>query len=378
MEQVANVSESALNAKVSKLTKEIMEMKPKVDKIKDIENYVNFIRKNLAKAYALWNIAEINKDHETFFNFVTDALKVGSKNDQEVLIYNNEVKDSTCLVNYKIMALVHLKRIKEAYGTLKYWMVFNKSTIIHYNGNWPRMENADPKEDIFEEFPKLKQDLTPNSDVAYLFICLIPIKLEVISDMKTRIKDRNCLFQAFADDDQEVIERLEKKYPKTVGVSMRELNNAMFDGMDKKSYEAQLAKQIDLLKSYVFMCYDSDSQKSLHPKFVEDVLEFDNKFTNDVIDSHLDEKISFQTKESASLRSVWSYFGKVFNDANQDRAKLIQSILKQLSEKLSIEWPTKVRTFPIECNPRNEALNPANNVVPCFETVPKIEGPEKF
>ena len=347
---------------------------------------VIFIRKNLAKAYALWNIAEINKNfssesYKVFFNFVVLMRHVGPKNNREVLIYKNEVVHSTCLVNYMIMALVHLKRIKEAYGTLKFWIMnHNKSIITKHadRGNWLRLENEDPKEDIFDSFPGLKQDLTPKSEIAYLFICLIPIKLEVISDMKTRIKDRNCLFQAFADDDQEVIERLEKKYPKTVGVSMRELNNAMFDGLDKKSYEAELAKQIDLMKSYVFMCYDSDSQKSLHPKFVEDVLEFDDKLTNEVIDSHLDEKISYQTKESASLRSVWSYFGKVFKDENQDRAKLIQSILKQLSEKLRIEWPTKVRMFPIECNPRILALNPANNVVPCFETVPKIEGPVNF
>ena len=337
-------------------------MRPKADKTKDIESYVLFIRKNLAKAYALWHIAETSKNqksYEQFLNFVTKVLKAGPEEDA-VLLYMNEVMDSTCLIHYIVMALIHLKRIEEAFGTLKLWMknlIKNKTKHVR-DGDWLCLKDEDPKADIIGIIARIDK----GSDMANLFICLIPIKLEVISDMKTRLNDRNCLTQAFHEDNQEVIERLEKKYPKTVGVSMRDLNPIMFDGMDKKSYEAELENQINILKYYILQCYEANPEESMHPKFVQDILDFDDKFTNDVINSHLDEKISYQTKESASLRSVWSYFERVFKDKDQDRAKLIQSITKQLSEAQGFEWPTKVRHFPIECNPRTKNPNPANHV----------------
>ena len=113
-------------------------------------------------------------------------------------------------------------------------------------------------------------------------------------------------------------------------------------------------------KIYISICYDKNPEKGLHPKFVEDVLDFDSRFTKDIIDSHLKEEISYQLHEFASLRSVWSYFEKLFNNSDMKVEKdLIQSISRQLAKKYDFELPTKVRNFPIKCNPRPN-LNQSN------------------
>ena len=99
------------------------------------------------------------------------------------------------------------------------------------------------------------------------------------------------------NEDEEVMNEMKKKYPEMSGTYVFNFNKIILDGMDKKSFEAELAKQIDHLKCYIFECYtnDQDSGNGLHPRFVEDVLEFDKEYTKNIIDSHLNKNISYQT-----------------------------------------------------------------------------------
>ena len=177
--------------------------------------------------------------------------------------------------------------------------------------------------------------------------------------MNTRLKDRKKLLDAMYEEDQNVIDEMKKVYPEINGVKFCEFSNAILEGKDKKSYEFELAKQIDHLKIYICMCYDKNPDEGLHPKFVEDILQFDDNFTKDIIESHLKEKISHQSNEFASLRSVWSYFRKIFNSPRKAERDLIQSILGQLSEQYDCELPTRVRNFPVKCDPRPN-LNKSN------------------
>ena len=57
------------------------------------------------------------------------------------------------------------------------------------------------------------------------------------------------------------------------------------------------------------------------------------------------------------LRSVWSYFDKIFKSPRKAEKDLIQSILGQLAEKYDCELPTKVRNFPLKYDPRPKSNN---------------------
>ena len=254
------------------------------------------------------------------------------------------------------MASVQLKRIKEAYCTLKFWMAyqFNEKLIDLKikdlkDGDWIRLDNANPKENILEDSMITNQLKTNGTDISFFFACLISIKLEVISEMNTRLRDRESLLNAMMNEDEEVMNEMKKKYPEMSGTYVFNFNKIILEGMDKKSFEAELAKQIDHLKCYIFKCYTNDPGNGLHSRFVEDVLEFDKEYTNDVIDSHLNKNISYHTKEFASLRSVWSYFRQEFEEKSKKyEADLIKSILEELSKELNVTFPTPIRLFPFE------------------------------
>ena len=345
------------------ISKQIEALKPKVDKT---EAFVANIRKCLTKAYALWNKAETSKsysDYETFFNYAIKKVNIGTAN-TSILLYKNDIKESSCLIYYIVMALVHMKELNEAYGKLKFWILnFKKDNIVQQKiddlqvDQWLSLDNANPKENFLQE---LDEDHMPGSETGYMFACLVAIKFEIILDMRNRLKDFKKFLDAYYEQDQKVIDEMRIAYPEIISANFCEFSIAILEGKDQKSYKNDLAEQIDHLKGYISMCYDKNPEKGLHPKFVEDVLDFDSRFTKDIIDSHLKEEISYQLHEFASLRSVWSYFEKLFNNSDMKVEKdLIQSILRQLAKNYDFELPTKVRNFPIKCNPRPN-LNQSN------------------
>ena len=138
------------------------------------------------------------------------------------------------------------------------------------DGDWISLDSANPKENILEDSMIMNQLKTNGTDISFLFACLISIKLEVISEMNTRLRDRESLLNAMMNEDEEFMNEMKKKYPEMNGTSIYDFNKIILEGMDKKSFEAELAKQIDHLQCYIFKCYAnaqlSERRKNLTQK----------------------------------------------------------------------------------------------------------------
>ena len=131
----------------------------------------------------MWSLGELTIEKEffeAFAKFVTEMIRCGPDDLQYVFPLNNELIESKHLVYYLIMALVHLGRIDEAYGTLKSWLLNwenkknpedgSKNLI---DGKWLHVPKDNPKENIFDVKQLENMIRTDGSRNGYLLPSLI-------------------------------------------------------------------------------------------------------------------------------------------------------------------------------------------------------------
>ena len=321
-----NKHEEDIVKMITDLSKELYETRSHVDKEENIEGYVMFLQKNIKKAYAIWSLGELTmKKHyyEQFFNFTIEKITSGTENVSMQLLYKNELIGSKNLVFYMIIALVHLGRTKEAYGILKFWILHwnDKKKIKEEIGKlkdeeWLQIPDQDPKENPTEILKVFSKERKDGSNTNFLFAALIAIKVQVILEMKSRLKDRTLVFKAFDRENSVTIATLNEKYPELKEAKLHEVGKIILEGMDLATYEKSEQNQINQLWQLIEACHGigSSSGQGIHPSFIKEILNSNNEIVTKMHEYHLDQDIHRQSCEHASLASCVSYFAKIFCD----------------------------------------------------------------
>ena len=308
---------------IADLTKEIDDMKTIVSKDENIEGYVWFLQKNLQKAYCYWSLGELTMKkqyYQLFFDFAIKEINFGPDSQSKILLYKNELKESKYLVFYLIMALVHLEHVKEAFGTLKFWLLhWDDKTVIQeesanlQDGEWLQILDQDPKEDIIDYATCNNHFRNDKSKSSFLISSLIAIKVEVILKMKRRLEDRKLVFKAFEQDNNVLIAKLMERYPDLEEAKLFDVSKVILEGIDLANYERELQNQIKCLKHYIHLCHSRVAEEdNLHPSFVTEILNSDTEIITKINKYRLEKDMYRQSCEYASLASCVSYFAKLF------------------------------------------------------------------
>ena len=305
---------------IADLTKEIDEMRKDVNKDEDIERYVSFLQKNIQKAYCYWSLGELTMKmqfFQWFFDFTINPIYFGSDSKSKITLYKNELTESKHLVFYIIMALVHLGRLEEAFGTLKFWLLHwnDKIELIQKDiealqvGEWHFFLSEDPMEDILDSVTNHAKD---NGSIVFLLSCLIAIKSELIVEMKRRFQDRKLIFQAFEQENNVLIAKLKERNPDLEEVKLCEVNKIFLEGMDSTTFQEEFQNQIKCLKRYIQLCLSTNTDgKNFHPSFVTEILNSDKEIVTKMSDYHLQQDVYRQSSQYAALASCVSYFAKL-------------------------------------------------------------------
>ena len=315
-----NNNEEEILKIIADLTKEIDEMRKDVNKDEDIERYVSFLQKNIQKAYCYWSLGELTMKmqfFQWFFDFTINPIYFGSDSKSKITLYKNELTESKHLVFYIIMALVHLGRLEEAFGALKFWLLHwnNNIELIQGEiqefqvGEWNLFLSEDPMEDIKDVVTNHGKD---NGSRVFLLSCLIAIKSELIVEMKRRFQDRKLVYQAFEQENNVLIAKLIERNPDLEEVKLCDVNKVFLEGMDSTTFQKEFQNQIKCLKHYIQLCHNmSTNEHNLHPSFVTEILNSDKEIVTKMSDYHIQNNVYRQKCEYASLASCVSYFAKL-------------------------------------------------------------------
>ena len=335
------------------LKNEIQNLLPKVDESQDVELYASLINKKLRYAYLLWYIAEVSESYsayETFFNYATETFNV-KPNDKRIHLCQNNVFGSSKLMFYIIMALVNLGYPEEAFDTVQHCLdTWSKNEVdnsrpLNFEGfktfyNRPSSSSfmdlcftqirisvkSKMNANVIDTMNDQKRDF-PENGLANLFAVIIPIKIELIDKMEQSLIDLKEICNAMIEGKKDVIDSLEKKYPRLVNAKFSDISEVIL-GNDRKSFDVELQQQREHLKIYIEKC------SKWHPILFYDVLDFDARHTSEIIQTHVArsqlDDICKQEAQWASLRSCWNYFHRLFTKDNSKCVEIIKSTIEPI------------------------------------------------
>ena len=319
-----------------------------------MERYVKFIHMKLDYAYYLWYIAEASESYaayEQFFKFVTEPIKV--KPDKSFYLYHNNVESSKRLLFYIPMALLNLGYLDEAQYTLEHslnnlgkddpkCLIFDgfspfPKNSSNYHGLWydydwhdydrhPKKNYADNRHiDIINELSQ-KHEQFQEKGISFFIGVAIAIKIETIKEMEKKITNLKQLFEAFANDDKDCIDKFKEEYPNLDNIKLFETDRIIL-GKEKNYFLCELEGQKKHLEKYV------QKSSEWHPGFFHDLLDFDESNTSTFMKSWTLKELSRQSEMWASLRSTWKYFHRLFKQNESNATSVIQSTVKKLLEE---------------------------------------------
>ena len=333
----------SIKTKIQSFSAKIEELRSSADKDRKVDFFYKLLKKSMQKAYCLWSLAELTKNKEyfkDFIHFVTEVHCYGPDGINCCILLSNEMSVSKNLVYYLIMALVHLDKIKEAYGTLKFWFLNwdNDKKLKEASRNlWLHFPIADPKENISNFDEIAKNSGSNGSHIRFLLASLIAIKTKVIQEMKECLNHRKMFVDAFEANEESAIAFAKKKYPDFPDLNqakLSDINRFFLGGKNKSTYSKELDEQINQLKTYISLCWGKSSNKKWHPLLISEVLCSKTGRFHKIHEYHLSKGIHCQSRKFASLGSCALFFETIFDS---EHYREVTEIIKSEIDTLEVE-----------------------------------------